>query len=74
MPTLSPAIKKALSAAAVAAAGAALVALNAYVVKLPETYQGLAGALLAAAVHYVNAWGSHERALETVIKDAGVGK
>lgn len=56
-PPMKPEIKKLLSALCVAVVGSILVVLNAYVVKLPEVYQGFAGAVLAAAVHYVNAWG-----------------
>lgn len=74
MPPLSPVLKKALSAVAVAAASAGLVALNAYVVKLPEGWQGIALAAITGLTHYLNAWGSHERALETVVKDAEAGK
>lgn len=55
---MSPQVKKFLSALVVAAAGAVLVVLNQYVVHLPTLYQGFAGAVLAAAAHYVNAYGT----------------
>lgn len=63
---MSPQAKKLLSSLAVAVAGAVLVVLNTYVVKLPETAQGFAGAVLAAAVHYVNAWGHADQVNEQV--------
>ena len=67
---MSPQVKKVISAVAVAAAGAALVALNNYVVKLPEVYQGIAGSLLAAAVHYINAWGTKEDVTDKILTES----
>lgn len=64
---MSPQIKKLLSACAVATAGAVLVVLNAYVVKLPEAAQGFVGALLAGAVHYVNAYGTQAQVVEQLV-------
>lgn len=62
-------MKKLLSSLGVAIAGAVLVTLNAYVVKLPEVYQGLAGAGLAAFVHYVNAWGTHAQVEQKIFTE-----
>jgi hypothetical protein len=66
---MAPQLKKVLSSVAVAAGGAALAALSTYVVQLPEIWQGLAGSALAAAVHYINAWGTHEQVIEKTLGD-----
>jgi len=74
MPTLSPAVKKAISAVLVAAASAGVIALNAHLDSFPPALQGLVGSALVGLAHWLNAWGSHERALETVTKDIQDGK
>jgi hypothetical protein len=61
-------LKKLIGSLGVAVAGAVLVVLNAYVVKLPPDVQGIAVAVLLGAGHYVNAWGVKEGIVKNVLE------
>ena len=67
MPTLSPAVKKILSAVAVAAASGAIMALNGYVVQLPPAVQGIAGSLLIGLAHWLNAAGTEQQVAQKLV-------
>lgn len=64
--TVSPVVKKIASALAVGIAGSVLVTLNHFVPELPIVVQGLALSALAAAAHYVDAWGHQDRVAQIV--------
>jgi hypothetical protein len=63
---MPPQAKQVLSGAGVAVLGAALVALNAYVMHLTAAWQGLAFAVLAGVAHYVPALGTADKTTNDV--------
>jgi len=68
MAKLSPTQKQALSGLGVMVLGALLTWANASLHLLPETYQGIVGAILAGVAHYIPALGT-EQAVATKLID-----
>lgn len=60
---MNPQIKKIFSALLFAALGAMLVTLGTFVPQLPAAAQATAVAVLAAAAHYLDAWGHTARVM-----------